>query len=194
MLPRHQWNLFHLHQNTPPVEETTPIRTEMFPHRIKVWSLRTTFYWFAVTLSSEGITGPKPWQQSRATVSDHLPAGVKQSDLYHSLHICTYRLIENMLKDDSSQHHLFPHLCRAWFLLLNAQMCTHLYNEGFIHCSPTIISPSAIVDGLFLLKHSDNVLRRRSRSPKNKLPPCFFLRRKLMHEHRGLQMCSFQLY
>lgn len=96
------------------LEETTPIRIEMLYHRIKVWSLRTTFYWFAVTLSCKGITGPKPWQQnaaySRAELSDHLPEWVKHSGLYHSLHICTSRVIENMLKDDSSHHFLFPDL------------------------------------------------------------------------------------
>jgi len=50
------------------------------------WWLRTTLYWFAVTLPSKGTSGPKPCRQnaphSITEPPDLLTVGVKHSDLY----------------------------------------------------------------------------------------------------------------
>ena len=68
---------------------------------------------------------------------DPLTVGVKPSGLYCSLgvcHTCTHPLVENMVKDNSSDH--FPHLCRPvpiGHAPLNLNV-HHLCNDGVVHC------------------------------------------------------------
>uniref|UniRef100_A0A0E9WDP3 Uncharacterized protein n=1 Tax=Anguilla anguilla TaxID=7936 RepID=A0A0E9WDP3_ANGAN len=66
-------------------------------------------------------------------------------------------------------------LCRPclWFShRLNSQVCVHLCNEGFMHCSPTMISLCVVVGRLFLLTESDHVLVDSLSHPEEGLP-CF---------------------
>lgn len=60
---------FHLHQSTEwplmpsgwgiiILEDTAPMRIDVSPPRQR-WPLRTNCYWFVVTLSSQGTSGPK---------------------------------------------------------------------------------------------------------------------------------------
>lgn len=100
---------FHLHQSTEwplmpsgwgiiILEDTAPIRIDVSPPRQR-WSLRTNCYWFAVTLSSQGTSGPK----ALAAKCPHTAPRCQQlPSLYGPGFSCTsihlYKLVKVLLK------------------------------------------------------------------------------------------------
>lgn len=77
------------------------------------------------------------------------------------------------------------------FAALNSQICFYLCNEGFMHCTPSIIFLTVWLSlWLFLLKQSDYVMHWHSTSFEDELLLCFSLHITLMHEHHSHQMCA----
>lgn len=81
----------------------------------------------------------------------------------------------------------FPYLCRPVCVFItprNSLMCIHLHKEGFMFCSPTIISISiSLWMILLLLTQTDHVLYWQS--PQELLLCCFLLHIALMDEPHG---------
>lgn len=96
-----------------------------------------------MTLPSKATKAPKQCPQLQNRATGPFTAEVLYSSLNCPLgvqHTCTHPLLENMVKEEVSDHITCSHIpvdqC-LWFLTYKWPFC--LCNEGYVHCSPAVI-------------------------------------------------------